>query len=213
MNRIKNVVLALLFASGLHAATHTAEVIESLSSNSRYTYIKVQEGDEQYWIAMTKRNVKKGDAIEFRGRGWKRSFYSKRLGRTFDKVLFASDVEQKKIMEETAPIPDVMASQYEQNGTITIAKLLAKGDCYSGEKVRVRGKVTKVLSQIMKRNWVHLQDGSTFKGQDSLVFTTRGEMPEVGSVVTAEGVVASEKDFGYGYFYPVIVEHSTFSRP
>lgn len=207
---MKKILLVLLLATGLYATTHSAKVIESLNSGG-YTYIKVQEGSESYWIAMTQRAVTKGATIEYNEQGWMQNFHSKTLNRTFDKILFASDATTASALQKAASKPDVMGSQYKQNGTITVAELFANRDRYVGKKVRIRGQVTKTSAQIMKKNWVHIQDGSSFQGQDDLVFTTTAKMPKQGSVIIAEGLVVKDRDFGYGYFYPVIVEESTFS--
>ena len=66
----------------------------------------------------------------------------------------------------------------------------------------------------MKRDWVHIEDGTgdADAGTDDLVFTTPKADVKRGDIVTAEGIVAVEKDFGYGYFYPVIVEKSHFTK-
>ena len=207
---MKKILLALLLATGVYAVTHSAKVVEALNSGG-YTYIKVQEGSESYWIAMTQRAVTKGATIEYNEQGWMQNFHSKTLNRTFDKILFASDASTASAVQQVPSKPDVMGSQYKQTGTITVAELFANRDKYAGKKVRVRGQVTKTSAQIMKKNWVHIQDGSSFQGQDDLVFTTNAKMPKQGSVITAEGLVIKDKDFGYGYFYPVIVEKSTFS--
>jgi hypothetical protein len=207
---VKGALLVLLTTAGLFAAaTHSAKVLETLESGG-YTYIKVLEGGESYWIAMTQRPLKAGETIRFAEQGWMQDFHSKTLNRTFDKILFASDVAEAGTTQVERK-PDVMSSAYQQKGTITIAQLFADRERYSGKKVRVRAKVTKTSAQIMKRNWVHLQDGSRFANADDLVFTSNEKLPEVGSVVTAEGIVAKDKDFGYGYFYSVIVEKASFS--
>jgi len=207
---VKGTLLVMLCTAGLFAeATHSAKVLETLESGG-YTYIKVLEGRESYWVAMTQRPLKPGETIRFTEQGWMQNFHSKTLNRTFDKILFASDAVQAK-----TPVvefqPDIMVSAYRQEGTVSIAELFANRERYTGKKVRVRGKVTKTSSQIMKRNWVHLQDGSRFRNGDDLVFTSNEKLPEVGSVVVAEGIVAKDKDFGYGYFYSVIVEKASFS--
>jgi len=206
---MKKIALLLLLVTGLFATVHSAKVIEAINSGG-YTYIKVKEGSEQYWIAMTQREVKKGESIKYNEQGWMQQFHSKTLNRTFDKILFASDVTTSTTAVKTVAKPDVMSSQYQQKGTITIAELFAHREHYVGKQVRIRGLVSKTSAQIMKRNWIHLQDDSRFKGQDDLVFTTNDTAPIKGSVVTAEGTVVIDKDFGYGYFYPVIVETSTF---
>ena len=87
------------------------------------------------------------------------------------------------------------------------------GECFdqakdlNGTTVRVRGKVMKVSRQIMGKNWLHLQDGTgnPMKNQHDLVVTTLEE-PKEGEVVTIEGVLAADRDFGAGYKYAVIVE-------
>ena len=39
-----------------------------------------------------------------------------------------------------------------------------------------------------------------------------GELPKVGDIVTAKGVVNVDKDFGSGYSYKIIIENATFSK-
>ena len=65
----------------------------------------------------------------------------------------------------------------------------------------------EVSRQIMGKNWLHLQDGTgnPMKNQHDLVVTTLEE-PKEGEVVTIEGVLAADRDFGAGYKYAVIVE-------
>lgn len=78
--------------------------------------------------------------------------------------------------------------------------------------ITVKGKVVKVSADIMKRNWVHIQDGSGTAGKkdNELTVTSTQALPTVGKRVTATGTVAKDKDFGAGYYYPVIVEDATF---
>ena len=56
---------------------------------------------------------------------------------------------------------------------------------------------------IMGRNWVHLQDGSG-KNLD-LTVTTMENIP-LGAILTMEGTIATNKDFGAGYKYDIIME-------
>jgi hypothetical protein len=105
-----------------------------------------------------------------------------------------------------------MQSKYKTKDTLTIAELFKNRDAYVGKKVTLRAKVTKVSRQIMKRNWIHLEDGSRFMNMDDLVFTSTQTPPKVGDIVYATGTVVKDKDFGYGYFYPLIVENATFKQ-
>ncbi len=91
----------------------------------------------------------------------------------------------------------------------TIEEIFAQGKELAGKTVRIRGQVVKINEAIMARNWVHLQDGTgnPMKNSHDLVVTTTDNVEE-GKPVTLEGVVAFEKDFGYGYKYTVIVENA-----
>lgn len=104
------------------------------------------------------------------------------------------------------------SSAPEAAGTYTVAQVYAKKSELKGRVVKVRGNVVKVSQNIMGRSWVHIQDGTGSEGNNKIVFRTRKEAPAVGSVVTAQGTLETDKDFGAGYFYPVIVEDSTFSN-
>jgi predicted RNA-binding protein len=92
-------------------------------------------------------------------------------------------------------------------GGITIAELFSNKKDYSGKIVRIKGKVTKVNPAIMEKNWIHLQDGTIYEGEFDLTVTA-DILPEAGSIVTIEGKVALDKDFGYGYSYPVLLEEA-----
>ena len=88
---------------------------------------------------------------------------------------------------------------------ITIGRLLADKKSFSGKTIRVKGQVTKINEQIMGKNWIHIQDGTDAEGAYDLTITT-AQTAAVGEIVTFEGKIALEKDFGYGYFYKVLME-------
>ena len=90
-------------------------------------------------------------------------------------------------------------------GVTTIAELYSDLKKFRGETIRVKGKVTKVNPSIMNKNWIHIQDGSEYKGQFDLTITSDQEF-QIGTVVTVEGKIALDKDFGYGYSYKVLLE-------
>ena len=88
---------------------------------------------------------------------------------------------------------------------ITIAELFAKKESYSGDMIKVKGQVTKYNPGIMNKNWVHVQDGTEFEGEFDLTITTDIEVT-VGETIMMEGKITLDKDFGYGYFYNVLME-------
>ncbi len=79
------------------------------------------------------------------------------------------------------------------------------------ETIQVKGEVTKFNASIMERNWIHLQDGTEFEGKYDLTITSQ-EGFQVGQVVTIKGIVALNRDFGYGYNYAVLLEEATTSK-
>jgi len=95
----------------------------------------------------------------------------------------------------------------------TIAEIYRNSAKLDKKQVVVRGKIVKVTSGVMKRIWVHIQDGtgSQAKGTHNLVCTTATK-PHLDDVVTVRGTLAKDRDFGYGYRYSVIIENATINK-
>ena len=91
------------------------------------------------------------------------------------------------------------------NSCTTISKLLSDKQSLSGKVIRVKGIVTKYNPQILGKNWVHIQDGSEFQGGFDLTITT-DKIVSLGDTITIEGKMILDKDFGSGYFYPVLMQ-------
>jgi len=81
----------------------------------------------------------------------------------------------------------------------------------SGKQVEVRGKVVKVNNGIMKRNFLHIQDGTGKQGTNDLIVTS-DQTAKVDDEVTITGTVALDTDFGFGYKYPLLVEKSNIKN-
>lgn len=92
----------------------------------------------------------------------------------------------------------------------TVAEVMTKGAEFKDKTVQVRGKVVKYNPGIMGKNWVHLRDGSGSAADESndLLVTTMSET-KVGDIVTAKGIVRTDKDFGAGYTYKTLIEEAT----
>ena len=80
----------------------------------------------------------------------------------------------------------------------------------AGKQVTVTGKVVKVNNGIMRRNFLHVRDGSGSEGTNNLVVTS-AQTAKVGQKVTITGTVVLDTDFGMGYKYPLMVEKSSVS--
>jgi hypothetical protein len=62
----------------------------------------------------------------------------------------------------------------------------------------------------MGKNWIHLRDGSGSPSDDTNdILVTSASETKVGDVVTVKGVIRTDKDFGSGYAYKVLIEEAT----
>ena len=126
------------------------------------------------------------------------------------------------VAEEAAPEDDESATDEQDeeeddteeplpaDGVYTVEDIYSYANRLKGEIVKVRGEVVKVSENIMGMTWVHIQDGTGTKGKNKLVFRSNKDTAKVGDTVIAEGRLDTDKDFGFGYFYSVIVEDSSF---
>lgn len=92
-----------------------------------------------------------------------------------------------------------------------IEALYAGKDTLKGQRIQIKGKVVKVNTGIMGKNFFHLQDGSGNAGNNDLTVTTQDEV-RVGDEVVVTGLVTVNRDFGAGYSYPLIVEEATVAK-
>lgn len=106
-----------------------------------------------------------------------------------------------------APFAEITVEKAAGDNSYTVAELHARAAELDGRKVRVRGKVVKYNANIMGRHWLHLQDGTGDPRQNThdLVVTVTSPVEDP-DILTVEGVLAADKDFGAGYIYEVIVE-------
>lgn len=112
---------------------------------------------------------------------------------------------------KATPLSIVQVKKAKGPNAYTIAQVYAKSKQLEKKPVVVRGKVVKVSPRILKRNWVHIQDGTGTekKKNNNLIITTK-DMPRVGDIVTARGTLYNNMDFGSGYRYGVLIEGARF---
>jgi hypothetical protein len=113
----------------------------------------------------------------------------------------------------TVPLSNLKVEKSTAQNGYTVAELFAKRASLNKQKVTVRGKVVKVNPDIMGRNWLHIQDGTgdPAKNTHDLVVTS-ADIAEIGAIISIEGTLAADKDFGYGYRYDVIVEDAVLMK-
>lgn len=192
---------------------HAAKVTEKIDA-SNYTYLRVNEKNKTYWIAVTSMDIQKGDMVYFSQAMEMKNFKSESLNRTFESILFVQDASKFPNQKPGSNPHSNLTNQSNEQINIetpedgkTVEQIYAEKMELKGRTVKVRGKVIKINQNIMNRNWVHLQDGTGDERSFDLVITTQ-DLANAGDIITVEGTVAVDKDFGSGYFFPVIVEEA-----
>ena len=82
-----------MHASEPEAIAHTATVVETMNS-AGYTYIRVEEKGNTFWIALPQTQVKVGEVISFYEQMLMENFTSRSLNRTFDRILFVEAINK-----------------------------------------------------------------------------------------------------------------------
>lgn len=193
--------------------SHKVTVKEVLNANA-YTYLLVTEGEKEYWMAIPKTEVKVGKTYTYEGGMEMKKFESKDLKRTFESVFFVeglTDPNPPAATEATSEAPKATSSTQLSKG-ITLAKggislfdLYSTRDKLAGKTVILTGKVVKFMPQIMNKNWIHLQDGTSFNGFNDITITTLEKL-KVDDIVSLKGTVVLNKDLGSGYKYDILIE-------
>lgn len=200
---------------GAATAMHKTKVEEVIQANS-YTYLRVKEGKIEYWIATVKEDVAVGSDFSFGQALEMNNFKSKELNRTFPVIYFVSENPDPAEGQPNAvqapttmgrPKVELKADEVIRQSAdgISIAELYKNRNTYANRKVKVKGKVAKVNNEVMNKNWVHLQDGTSDSGNFDLTVTTL-EVVKVDDIVEFEGTIILNKDFGAGYVYELIME-------
>ncbi|MCF6222169.1 MAG: hypothetical protein L3J34_00445 [Flavobacteriaceae bacterium] len=207
---------------------HGVKVQEVLQV-SEYTYLRVLEDGKEKWLAAPSVQVEKGKTYYFKNGMEMTNFESKELNKTFEKIYFIdklstdpnmkvetanSSIPKKNDMSHQATKPKLEKAKVQippTEGIVTIAELYENIKKYEGKQIKIRGKVTKYNPAILKKNWIHLQDGTAFNDKFDFTATINNEV-KVGDFVTIEGVIAVNKDFGYGYVYEVIMENASLVK-
>ena len=250
-------ILLLTASQKLLAAEISGTILETMDA-AGYTYINLDTGDKQVWVAIPQSKVSKGDKVSALEGMEIKDFHSNSFDRTFDSIIFspglagaapmsphgktaaqkpsaddsfAAAVEAERVastggaapiqpqqgsagsMGAIAPFSETEVEKAEGENGFTVAEIFEQAKALGGKKVRVRGQVVKFNANIMGRNWLHLQDGSGDPMQNThdLVVTTTDQLSSP-KVITIEGVVAADKDFGAGYNYVVIIEDSAIVK-
>jgi hypothetical protein len=203
----------------------SGKVVETMDSGG-YTYVLLEQKGKKTWVAVPVTKVKVGQEMSFDMGVEMRNFTSKTLNKTFESIYFCNGpagaashqggmmaAAPKQTAAPAASAEKISVKKAEGKNAYTVAEIYAKKDALHEKPAVIRGKVVKVASGIMGKNWIHLQDGTgdAAKGTHDLVATS-SETAAVGDVVTVKGTMYKDKDFGAGYKYAVIMEQASFQK-
>ena len=204
--------------------------VKETADAAGYVYVLMGTDAGDVWIAAPDAPVEVGSRVEAPIGSEMRDFKSSALNRTFDVVFFTSfvrpegsaaaaaastgapaDATHGSMGAGAAPPPEMKKIEPLADG-LTVAGVFTQP---AGTDVAVRGLVVKVNRGILGFDWVHLQDGTgdaASKTADLLVTAAMGTAQvKPGDVAVARGKVATDKDFGAGYAYALLVEGATLT--
>jgi len=207
------------------SAVVKGEVVEVRNVES-YTYLRLKTADGEVWAAVGKAPVKKGAKVAIENVMVMNNFESKALKRKFDKIVFGSlggtaggGAGGAMAAAHPGGAPradyagDVKVAKAGGPDGKTVAEVVTKSSELKDKTVQVRGKVVKYSASIMGKNWIHLRDGSGSAIDNSNdVLVTTLDQANVGDVVLVKGIVRTDKDFGAGYAYKVLIEEAKLQK-
>jgi len=195
----------------------SAKVLEAIDAGT-YTYVRLEFDKKEFWAAITAMPVDTGKTYYYKESILMRDFHSKQLQKTFDSILFIEsffdhehmgmDVTKKSSpRDHTATVEEENLTIGHSGDELPLSDLFSDKEKYQGKQVTVKGKVVKISSNIMDRNWIHIQDGSNYNGEFDLTITLFGTVDfALNDIVAFKGNITLNKDFGAGYVYNIIME-------
>ncbi len=202
-------------------------VIETMDA-SKYTYAKLKTEAGDIWVAGPHTVIKKGEKLSMKKGLLMKKYFSKTLKREFKEIYFVGSLKGTKgsfhgshgMMGKTNgkmfnphkknPHTQAIDSDFKIENIekvkdgYTIKELYSKKTDLKDKDIKIRGIVVKYSPNIMKKNWVHIQDGSSNDPSMDLTINTLQEVKE-GQQVVVSGKLTLNKDFGYGYKYDLII--------
>jgi len=227
------VVVAMVWAGTGYAADQPAaapapslsgKVLEVQQAGS-YTYLRLKTKDGEMWAATSRAAIVKGAEVQLNNVMVMTNFQSKALNRKFDQIVFGdlagAPTRGADMAAAHAGVPgapgapaaaDVKVTKAAGANARTVAEVVTGKAALKDKPVLIRGKVVKYNPGILGKNWIHLADGTgTAAARTNDVLVTSTGETQVGAVVLVKGTVRTDKDFGAGYAYPVMIEATELS--
>jgi hypothetical protein len=202
----------------------TGPVLEQLNAPP-YIYLRIKTSKGEVWAAVPGAKIENGAVVTVFNPMLMSKFESKSLKRTFDEVYFgtlapasaeAAGLAGKSPAGAPQPVAQVVVGKVEKAtgaDARTVSELWAQKASLVGKTVSIRGTVVKYNEGVMGKNWIHLQDGSgdAKQGTNDITVTSLDGASR-GETITIKGTVRTNRDFGAGYSYAIIVEDAKVIR-
>jgi hypothetical protein len=207
----------------------TGLVQERLTA-SPYVYLRIKTPTGDVWAAVPEAAIETGAEVTVYTPMLMSKFESTTLKRTFDEVYFGTltppDVgaaggsgagggggNPHAGIQSTAAVDVGTVEKASGSDARTVAEVWEQKGSLEGKSVTIRGVVVKYNEGVMGKNWIHLQDGSgaAAQGTNDMTVTTLDGAAK-GETILIKGTVRTNKDFGAGYRYAVIVEEAKVAK-
>lgn len=179
-----------------------------------YTYLRLKTAEGETWAAVRTAPVKPGDQVAIDNVTVMNNFESKSLNRTFSTIVFGNLVGAQGLPTghgsgAAADATAIHVPKASGANAHTVEEVIAGRAELKDQVVLVSGRVVKYAPGIMGKNWIHLRDGTGAAASmtNDIVVTTTSAT-QTGEVVTVSGTVRTDKDFGSGYAYKVLIEEA-----
>ena len=216
---ICSLMINLSWAQDTAGESLTGHVLEVKEVTS-YTYLRLKTKDGELWAAVNKAPVKVGSDVVIEHTMLMHNFVSPSLHTTFKEIVFGTlglaDVTATMGIATVplahAGIPPVTTANIQVpkasgHDAYRVVDLIKQRQMLKGKTVVLHAQVVKFNPDIMGRNWLHLRDGSGSEQEGTQdILVTSPDTVKVGDVITIRGKLETDKDFGSGYFYKVLVE-------
>jgi hypothetical protein len=202
------------------AATVVKGEVVEIKDVEGFSYLRLKTQQGETWAVVGQAPVKKGDQVTIKDAMVNHDFRSRTLNKTFKTIYFgtlvgapAARYDMTKAhagIDMTAVPGHIHVAKAKGENAHTVEEIIKQSARLKGSQVVVNGKVVAYHPDIMGRNWIHLRDGSGSAADktDDLLVTSK-QSTKVGDTITARGIVRTDKDFGAGYYYKVLVEEAT----
>lgn len=205
-------------------------VLESIEVDA-YTYLRLETPGGQVWAAVDRTPIATGTKVAIAQASIMKDFWSRTQQKIYEWIVFGRLADSCEppahsgggmaahhaaISAATGAAPSsepISIAKADGPSGLTVAQVVTQSATLDDKPVAVRGRVVRYTADVMGRNWIHLRDGSGSAADGSNdVLVATGAQAQVGEVVLVKGVVHTNRDFGAGYAYKVLIENATLER-